>query len=393
MKKSISLLISIFILFSLVACSNSKDEPQPPRPEQPVHRTILVYMVATNNLHSEYNSECDYDHLDIEEIRKAAANGGLNGGRLLVYHVYGDEAPRLIEIKKDGTETVLQTYPAGTISVSSEQMSNVLEDVKVFAPAEEYGIVLWSHGSGWLEDGIESAAQDKLRSFGLDGRSAKMNVSTLAQVLEGRNLAFIYFDCCYMGTVEVMYELKNCAPYIVASASELPVYGMDYTLNVPCFFKKGQADLKSAIKNTFDSYDSREGVWRTCTIALIETSGLDALAQAARDVYSTVDFPHTINGTPQRYAKNTRYYYDFADYLSRIPASEESLTALNNALNHVVTAKYATPYIWPGDYNSVRIDSYCGLSGFIVNNKSDIETKNYRNLRWYRDVVSTLVER
>ncbi len=393
MYKIISPLLAFPALLPLVACSSAGND-EPPLiidPVDPVHRTVLVYMVAKNNLHSDIYPEEDYDHLDIKEMQQAAAAGGLNGGRLIVYHSSGNEAPKLIEITPDGSQEILRTYPASSVSVSASQMEQVLDDTQLLAPASDYGIVLWSHGSGWLEDGIEQLPLT--RSFGLEGSSSTMNISVMADVLRNRDLSFIYFDCCFMASIEVFYELRECAPYIVASASELPVYGMDYAANIPCFLTSGEPDLKQAVKNTFDSYDRREGEWRTCTISLVETSTLDNVAAAARNLYSDISIPYNITSVPQRFLRGTNYYYDLSDYVNKIEKVDASKAdALSDAVDNAVICKYNTPSLWPGtQFDEVKINTHCGMSTYIVRSAGDADKKGYRNLKWYKDVVSVML--
>lgn len=368
----------------MAVCSCSSHDS----PDEPVHRTVLVYMVATNNLHSDRvgNEDEDYDHLDLAEMQEAAAAGGLLGGRLLIYHAVNGSDARLLEITDKGALKTLYTFTDGNSSVSSARMADAIDKAKKYAPALDYGIVLWSHGSGWLEDGLEPAGEK--RSFGLQGVAGTMNTSTLARVLEGQGFSFIYFDCCLMGCIEVVYELRRCAPYIVGSASELPVYGMDYTLNIPCFFRHGEADLQTAARNTFDSYNNRsDQMMRTCTISVIETAKLDALADAMRQVFASVDFPATLSGTPQKYIASSSYYYDLGDYLDKLPADPGAVDKAKTTLAQAVTAAHATDYLWRGTWQQVRINKHCGLSTFIVNQEADITRKNYFDLQWYADVV------
>ena len=59
-------------------------------PELQSRRTVLVYMIAPNSLGTGgFNAD------DIEEMLQAARNGGLNGGRLLVYHTSYTQSPTL----------------------------------------------------------------------------------------------------------------------------------------------------------------------------------------------------------------------------------------------------------------------------------------------------------
>ncbi len=61
-----------------------------------------------------------------------------------------------------------------------------------------------------------------------------------------------------------------------------------------------------------------------------------------------------------------------------------TLTLGNEALAKAVLYKANTPYMW----NSLRLNAHCGLSTFIVNTESDADTKGYKQLKWWHDVVS-----
>ena len=240
-----TLLISACAL-SMTGCGD-KDEPTPPTPPEPAgpaERTVLVYMAANNNLGSSR-----YDRMDIDEMRQAAKAGDTRGGRLVIYHAGYNTAPTLVEILADRLDT-LKVYDNENLSVSSARMAEVFSDLDEKVPARQYGLVLWSHGTGWLQDGMEEP--ERRRSFGLEGRHT-MNVSTLAQTIEEApfKLDFVYFDCCYMMSVETLYQMRRTAPVIAGSTTELLTTGMPYDQNIACFFKNGQADLIGAAQNTF----------------------------------------------------------------------------------------------------------------------------------------------
>jgi hypothetical protein len=50
-------------------------------------------------------------------------------------------------------------------------------------------------------------------------------------------LDFIIFDACFMGSVEVCYELKDKAEYIVASPTEILSPGFVYSSMMQHLFK------------------------------------------------------------------------------------------------------------------------------------------------------------
>lgn len=383
------------------SCDNDEPVPNPPLPPEPEvkidRRTVLVYQAANNSLGTP---SAAFDSRDVEEMI-AAANAGDIGDdcRLLVYRGAYRAEPLLMEISREKTDT-LRTYSSDTLSVDSRRMAQVLYDMTFYAPAKEYGLVLWSHGSGWVQDGMaDQYDSDIRRSFGVDN-SRTMNITTLAKVLEdGPELKWLYFDCCYMASVETLYQLRHTAPLIVASATELPVDGMPYDLNVREFFRQGDSDMIQAATNTFDSYDILTGSSRTCTMSVTDTRALDALAEATAAIYAATPQSLPDGYTAQRFEtsnQNSCRYFDFAHYVralcfnadgtERYAGATRHWTDFESVLNDCILYRAATPKLW----NSLAINEHCGLSTYILRSPDKVQYRNYDTLSWYADVASKL---
>lgn len=402
-RRILRLLLFAAVVPLLAACAG--DEPQPgpqpnpapvPPPSEVAGRTVLVYMVARNSLGSY-----EFDSDDLEEMKAAARDGAFGSNRLLVFHSRHGEAPALKEVSRAGIK-VLKRYASDFVAVDEENMRSVIVDARMWAPAEHYGIVLWSHANGWLQTGIKSAAPQH-RSFGDDsGRS--MNVTALARVLGGQDFDFVYFDCCFMGGVEVAYELRDVTPRIAASVSELPSAGMPYHLTLP-YLMADEADLDGGARATFNSYNALTGNARTCTMSVIDTSGLPALADAVRGIYEC--HPRLEKDAMERLQQYVSYndrrfyglFYDLGHYLKELTASSHEMLPLYSAaveaLDNCVVYKANTPYLWQRDaYNSaayeVKIDWHCGLSTYVMQSPQSAANKGYDELSWYRDVTSVL---
>lgn len=378
--KNILSIIALTCILTLSACK-SKDEP---KTVTVPHRTVLVYMAANNDLGSR-----GYDDKDIEEMRTAVTAGALGDGKLLIYRATTDGAEGLYEMDKLGALKLLKSYNDGYCSINVARMKQVFSDMKTLAPAKDYGLVLWSHSTGWIEDGVTESAVK--RSFGADG-TKKMNITSLASALNGQGFSFVYFDCCYMSTIEVAYELRNATPTIVASVLEVPLEGMPYDKNIPCFFAT-EPDLVSAATNTFNYYNSLTGSDRTCSMTVMHTAGLDELASVTRDIYALAG-PAVTNSTVQKFSLDrSTYYCDFGDYIGQMTATlpvkgPELLAKWNAALANVVVYENATPMLW----NSIPISKHSGFSTFILSKESDAtaSSRNYNNLAWYNNVAVSL---
>lgn len=407
MKQLNRFLIYFFALLVLTACSDTDEPVVPDEPEQPVvpdepeqpdepeppgdpageARTVLVYMVADNSL-----GYYDFDTADIDEMQMAVDDGVLgSGGRLLVYYnrpgTADGNAPSLIEIKPGGQVTLKRYADDPSIySTDARRMTDVLADMRSMAPAHTYGLVLWSHASAWLEDGgsRNDGGDIMLQSFG-DDRGRKMRITTLARVLgDDAGFSFIYFDCCLMASVEAAYELRHTTPWIVATTTELPADGTNYALSLPAMFAPGEPDVNRIASATFDFYNDRGG---TCTMTVIDTSKLDALASASRRVMQCAPQNGKESGEYQRFSSKGSYkpLVDMADYYrSMTGVDSDVMDAWNKALGDVVAYEAATPLAIGG----VRINTHCGLSTLLISNASETDYMGYESQSWWADVVS-----
>lgn len=143
------------------------------------------------------------------------------------------------------------------------------------APADHYAVVLWSHGTGWKEDDLYTfarrrqvelaAGKDEVRSatghrrnlssslflpatldiLGMEDDESRgiayddssmdfLNNAELQQAFadiqqrSGRQVDVIGMDACLMSTVEVAYQLRDQAGYLVASQALEPMEGWPY---------------------------------------------------------------------------------------------------------------------------------------------------------------------
>lgn len=383
-------------LISVIVFSSCRREDDPQQPEPPAkentHRTVLVYMLAASNGLGS-SAPYDYDRQDIDEMLTAAKAGDLGDGRLLVFHSASNGNQVLKEISSEGVDT-LKIYDSTVLPQSSRRMSEVFDDMEKLAPANDYGLVLWGHGTGWLQDGTaETDSQLQTYSYGSEHNDKwKMSITTLAATVEGRPFSFLYMDCCFMASVEVVYQMRNAFEMIVASPTEVPCEGMPYDKNIKCFFN-AEPDLIQSAKNTMDfyraKYSQREN-W--CTITVLNTRGLDGLAAATRRIYELNGVGLPAGYTPQIYKPGSKcYYFDFGSYVRALDCDEALLTEFDEALASVVVYEDATEYIC-GAWGWFDITEHSGLSSYIIMNSSNVNLMNYDQLDWYKDVASTLIK-
>ena len=356
--------IYCILLFAFLFCfSCNKDNI-----EEKTNRTVIVYMVADNDLSIDA-----YDNIN-NIIKGTPAN--LENNRLLIYLDPFDRSPQLIEItnSKNGIiKKVIKDYTEQN-SLDPRIMKDILVEIITIYPSESYGLILWSHGTSWLPPG------STLRSFGLD-RDDEMDIIFLEQSLPLK-FEFIIFDACYMGSIEVVYQLRNKANYIISSPTEILSTGFPYELIVSDLF--GNSDNLKNIANTFyQYYYSKNGAYQSASISLIYTGKLEELAEKTNKLLtdnSLKESMFNIDNIQNFDSNRIGLTYDFFDFLEK-NYHYENIKELKTTLDEVVIAKYHTPYF----LDKYQIIQFCGLSCYIPNINYSGINNYYKNLFWYID--------
>jgi len=284
---------------------------------------------------------------------------------------------------------VVHDYPECN-SASAKVFGTVLRQVRELCPAPSYGLVLFSHASGWLPEGTYnnpalrsgSSGQGSTRSIIQDG-SDEMEIPAFAAAIPEGMLDFIIFEACHMAGVEVAWELKNKTDYIVASSAEIvsPGFARCYTDALPHLFKK-TADLQGFCRAVETDYATRSGDYASLTLSLIDTKGLDALADAVRSIGAPQD--DRVNAQSfDRYGGNL--FFDLQDSFKEATADQQAV--LRSAIDRCVLWKAATAAFMPA-YGGFGIEAHCGLTIYIPQERYPRLNAAYKSLSWYRAVIS-----
>jgi len=378
---------ALVITASLMLSSCGEDEPKPGDTAGDKTRTILVYMVATNSLNTDSSD-------DIKEMLQGYEASPAGCTNLLVYKAdLNGDAPTLsvVHTKKDGTAYLkeLKTYAGKQSSVSKARISEVMEDMKRFAPASDYGLFLWSHATAWLPpatpaDTDAPGCPGPMRAFG-DDYGKSISITDLAIALPKGTFSFIWMDCCLMGSIEVVYQLRDHCPIIICYPTEVLAGGAPYQDVLPHLLNQ-EISIEQAAQATFNYYANNPSTrYQSCTVSIIHTEWLDDLAAIARAIAhnGTMDIP--TQGL-QRYGKNNGTpFYDFKQTFLLIDgAASPHGQALEESLNKLVSLKLATPKFLDITINP---DNFSGLSCHVPVPASNVASEcYYRTLDWYKDI-------
>lgn len=362
------------LLISLGLLSCQKDSPTPEL--LPRYEITLVYMVADNDL-------APYALKDLNEIERGFVPNRRD--KLLLYIDSNTSTalpshPVLLEIVHDTTEIIaskiIASYPEQN-SANKTVMSNVLKDALSYYKGDNRykGLVLWSHGNAWLPEGYHIETENKsgvvVKSFGKDmsPREGAMELPDLAKVLNPYRFDYILFDACFMGSVEVLYELRHSARYFIASPAEILADGFPYHLLLPYLI--GKLQLEKATEAYYNYYNALEGARQSATVTLVDGEQLEALASFCKQLnISELSLAHL-----QQYSRNNeKYLFDLKQVLleSNVKGEMEPIwLQLCKVERH--TPRFA----------NIALTHCNGLSVYLFG-KNETLNNYYKQLSWYR---------
>ena len=375
-------LSAIFLTCLVVLSSCIKlDTPRP----QTFSRSVLLYMACDGNSLQWY-AEGDLANL-VREYLPVRTN---KDEAMLVFYDDGSGSPSLhrFYMMETGTvyEELVKLYDSSFNSANADNLRRVLDDVEYFYPSEHRGLILWSHGTGWLPPGYYSNPKEHTSKSFAQEAGCEMDIRDLADAIT-RHYEFILFDSCLMSTVEVAYQLRNKTDYIIASCAEVLVDGFPYSAISQDFFydhtSKGPSALMDICQKYYDYYNAQTGISRTATVSLVDCSKLEELAAVSRKIFSAhkADIAQVNPDAVQHYYTGSkRWFYDLTDYIKQF-ATDSEFREFSVAMNNCVISKYATEWI----LGVVYVRTHCGLSTYIPIESATTLNTYYQCLDWAQD--------
>lgn len=410
MKK---LLIAICAVAMLAACHKDDTEEN----EVKADRTVLVYI----------SGECslwDFIDDDMDEMKIGSLSIGNNNLLVYVDNATTGEIPWLARINKgqitdsvsfteiakvmnlDPTESLVKGDP---YSSEAQVMEGVLRYAFQKFPSRnnDYGLVLWGHGSGWLiKDSISYTAMARQKAYGIDnGRNDKgysadngkwLNIPSMAKLLSKLpHLSFIFCDCCNMMCLEVAYELRNVTDYLIGTPAEIPGVGAPYNTVVPAMFEK-----TTFWKSIVDYYFKQRAGGFDVPLSVIQTNGMENLANATKTVLKNSaskigeGYPNT-SGLIYYYYDSSSHqvFFDANDFILKYADTNEYNSWKQVLDKTVIYKKMATSWMinknsWPnyyGNYFTVTEEKYGGVSMFVPTYiQQTTDNKYIQQMQWYK---------
>ena len=382
--------------------TDSSGESDPPVIDNEL--TILLYMPWTGSL----SSEGLYPYLaeNVESVCTAIEGmKGMTDYRLMLFISESYNKSKLYEITYNESrakcEKKLVKEYSGHEYTAVKGLTDILNEVKDHASAQNYAMVLGCHGTGWTfkdswhrypnyaketspslgegpgvgipyqnYDGVITPMHTRFFGSVSDISTFSTDIPTLAQAIAnaGMKMEYILFDDCYMANVEVAYELRNVTDFLLASTSEVMAVGVPYYSMWASLASvtPGYVDAVSAFDRFYRDYVMPYG-----TFSAIDCHQMDELATAMREInlkYKLSDEAlHSIQVLDGFYDP---IFFDMGDYLEKLCTGSVDYSYVVTLMESAVCSKCSTPQIYSFLYNSPTFIDVNTFSGITISDPS-----------------------
>ena len=363
----------LLYVFSLIIslCCIACDMNEEPTPESAI---TIYYHVPYSNLTSFVNNdlrEADGALLTLPTLDKTTI--------LFAKHKFTEMGidPNVYVLCKKVIEQgevkdiLLREYQFSEVNYTTpEGLATLLRDVQSFSKSKRYGMIISSHGDGWLPQRDPSSAPERRKLFGAGNHKLyDASFATLADAVSrtDKPWEFLLIDACNCQNIEVVYDLRNAFRYVIGSTTEIVDKGQDYMTALPALVNQQWDELCQSYKASCEDYAD----WNSATLSVIDCSQMDEMAAIVKRLHQSGADSLIVRSELQpldgydmyRYGYNI--FYDFADYYRRLATDtlllsrfEQQLAALVVAEAH--TASYNSVYFPVSYMRPLRVSS--GLS-------------------------------
>jgi len=225
------------------------------------------------------------------------------------------------------------------------------------------------------------------KAFGQYGSDPGMEIHQLANAIP-YPLSFILFDACFMGSIEVVYELRHVTDYLIASPAEVISTGFPYDKIMQPMFQS-VPDL-NAVCNAFYQYynEHPNEYWRSATVGLYHTASLGELATVVKSIFSS--YRSTLNqfslDQVQHYA-NASIFYDLDNFILKL-ATPAEYALFKTSFDKVVLHKHATSRFFSMVISAayIPVNYFGGISTYIPVSTQQALSSAYKETAWNRAV-------
>lgn len=256
---------------------------------------IFIYMPADNNLESaalEDILEMESSKLDVNQvsvfflldrsINYDTSNENWSGTRLYRLKTGRNNTDKNI-ISEEIECPDLGLYPGvyTKLDLSSNYvLSKIIKFINEKFPAENNGLIMWGHGTGWRNDFYQLNKGFAYSETSQTYMSLKQLGQGLRNGLDGKKYNFIGFDTCFGAELEVVYELKDYGDFFTGSEGLVMSAGWDYCNLLNQFQKSSDKSSEKLCLCAVEQFKKQYGSTSRASIVSVNMNRLPSYFQA-----------------------------------------------------------------------------------------------------------------
>lgn len=359
------------------ACSDNIDFPDP----EPEGNVAIIYWMSDNNLTS-------WAEDDIEELVNAKDIIPDNS-KIFIYVDKVNSKPIIYQVDDQNGLQVWKEFKEEQDCTDSLTLLNNLRDIIKNFPAKKYGLTFAAHGTGMTSRQRKALGPDQSHN------NNWLNVPTLRGILEQLpHMSYIFFDVCFLQSIEVAYELRNVTDWIIGSPAEIPNPGAPYHIIAKDLCLGNVQGIVSGYDGYYPvTYKNRR--YDGILLSAVDCSQLRNLAESTRQYIKTYfanrqSIEYSTAQKIQKYStdySSYTYCYDMNSAMHKILSEDDNSNWIEAFEKAVPIREYNTGK-WTGGYcsNPTIYDKehYGGISMYIP---QDGSTRNadLKQYQWYKD--------
>lgn len=403
MKKYFIIILSFLLVFAACDKDEEKDDEKTLFPK--AEKTVFVYMPYTGYGANLY----PYFIQNIEDIKKAIVKaGGLENKYLMVLIANDENRSELIKIQYKGGKCIEDTIKryqnvANMMFNQEHWITYILNQVKSYAPANTYSMIIGSHGMGWLEGNkasraayIKARRRDRnkdlhpiTRWFG--GDACQTETKTLASGIANsgiKKMQYIMFDDCYMANIEAAYDIKDVTNYLIACPTEIMGFGMPYEKIWEELVAESPnyENICNNFYQFYSHYEINNHPFHHGTIGVIRCKELSNMANMMKTIFEHVKNTNDLSQKVQIMdGYQPAIFFDFGDYVEKYCTDATLLAQFRDELKKLVPYKAHTPTYYTSLDNSRPIREIKTYSGITISAPSihALVKRNWKKTAFY----------
>ena len=250
-------------------------------------------------------------------------------------------------------------------------LTDFIKKTKEITPNEKIVLILTDHGYG-----INGILRDRHKGT---ASPTDLSILELDKALEGHHIELLIFEACEMGEIEVLYELRDRADYILSSQLNLFGFSFDYKEAITPLLKKPSLNTVDIGKLFINSYNLPSSPM-DYTITLIDTSKLDNLVQEVTGLSSAIikgfDNTETMNSLLKVLDVRSNDLKCLADNILKLVTDNDIKTAAEKVKNAVDSAVFSHKHYVAGG----RVFFKEGTRGFVLIEDEEANVQTEENV-------------